>query len=145
MFGGRVNIIYDPAEIEFTGYVGAVLPGDVDFVGPPGGVLIEPGVIGPVGVETNDFFQGANSASQIGTLSFTILNAGSGNTPCGATLCISVSAVNPFVSLAGQEVSGQLLGQGLSSFQVNQVPLPAAVWLFLSGIGLSFGVRFRSN
>ncbi len=145
MFGGRVDIVYDPAEIEFAGFVAADLPDDAVLVTSPGGVLTEPGLISAIGVETTNFFLGVNSTSVIGTLSFTILGTGSGNTPCGATLCMSVSAVNPFVSLEGQEVSAQILGQGFTSFQVYQVPVPAAIWLMISSVGLLFGVGRGSN
>lgn len=139
MFGGAVDIVYDPTEIQLDSLIFANLPIDAMHLGPASDTELEPGLISGVGVGTLNFFDGINSASRIGTLSFTILGSGTGNTPCGATLCITTSAINPFVSLAGLEVSDEILGQGITSFEVTQVPLPGAIWLMLSCVGAIIG------
>ncbi len=139
MFGGGVDIIYDAAAIEFVSYTQAPLPADAQAPASPVGALSDAGTYTGVGIGTFEFFNGMTSAGEIGTFVFNVLGAtDAGNTPCGMTLCIVPNAINPFVSLAGTEVSATLIDNGIGAAQVV-VPVPAAVWFMLSGLGALFG------
>ncbi len=142
MFGGGVDMIYDPNAIEFAQFVQGMFQQDVYLVSPIG-VITEPGLISNLGVTTTDFFNGIGGQGAVGTFYFNILGASdAGATPCGMLLCIVPNATNPFVSLAGSEVTDEILGNGIAGASIAlPVPLPAAIWFMLSGLGLLVRLR----
>lgn len=142
MFGGGVDIIYDANAIEFVSFERAPLPADAQAPASPDGSLTAPGEYTGVGIGTFEFFSGMTSAGDIGTFIFNVLGAtDAGATPCGMTLCITPNATNPLVSLAGQTVSDELIMNGIGGATVTAapIPVPAAVWLMLSGLGALLG------
>ncbi|MFK8032483.1 MAG: VPLPA-CTERM sorting domain-containing protein [Gammaproteobacteria bacterium] len=140
MFGGAVNVIFDATQIGDVQWVDAELAPDAQAPASPNGVLEDGAVIG-AGVGTFEFFNGMTSAGGIGTLTFTFLGGDgtSATTPCGMTLCLEENGINPFVSLAGQSVGADLLAAGNAGASVAPIPVPAAVWFMLSGLGALFG------
>ncbi|MEM7082652.1 MAG: VPLPA-CTERM sorting domain-containing protein [Pseudomonadota bacterium] len=145
MFGGGVDIIYDSNAIEFVSYTQADLPADAQAPASPVGALDGAGTYAGVGIGTFEFFNGMTSAGNIGTFVFNVLGGtDAGATPCGMTLCIVPNAINPFVSLAGQDVTADLLSAGISGANVV-VPVPAAVWFMLSGLGALIGFGRKSS
>jgi len=142
MFGGGIDVIYDSTVLEFVSYTQADLPIDARPEASPVGMLTAEGTYTGAGIGTFEFFSGMTSAGTIGTFVFNIVGVGDFDTPCGATLCLEVNAINPFVSLAGADVSVDLLNAGVSSLSFSTVPfpVPAAVWFMLSGLGVLAGV-----
>ena len=141
MFGGGVDVIYDATTIEFAGFEPALMPPDAELSSPVG-VLTEPGLISNVGLIAVNFFNGINSQGTVGTFYFNLLGGGAGDTPCGMVLCIVSNVLNPFVSLEGQDETSEILGNGISGASIAlPVPLPAAIWFMLSGVGLLVGLR----
>ena len=141
MFGGWVNIAYDPNAIEFVSYTRSPLPPNAQSPASPLGQLTEPGLYSEVGVGTFELFtSGITTAGDIGTFVFNVLGpTDAGATFCGATLCIAPNPNYPFASLAGDIVTTEVIANGISRAYV--VPLPAAMWLMLGGIGALWGMR----
>ena len=72
MFGGGLDIIYDPNSIEFVSYTQAdPLPFDAQAPASPVGELTTPGLYSGAGIGTFEFFNGINSAGDIGTFVLT--------------------------------------------------------------------------
>ncbi len=145
MFGGGVDIIYDANAIEFVSYTHRALENaDAQDPASPEGSLTAAGTYTGVGIGTFEFFNGMTSAGAIGTFQFNVLGAtDAGATPCGMTLCIVENGINPWVSLAGGIVGPELIGNGNSAAAVV-VPVPAAVWFMLSGLGALLGFGRKS-
>lgn len=142
MFGGGFDVLYDSSVIEFVSYEQAPLPADAQAPASPVGALAAPGAYEGAGIGTFDFFTGMTSTGVIGTFTFTQIDlAGGGDAGCGFTLCLTPNAVNPLVSLAGADVSLDILGGGSN---VTAVPVPAAVWFLLSGLGALLGFGRKS-
>lgn len=132
--GGGVDIIYDYGFIEFVSYTQAPLASDVHPSQSPVGALSQPGLYTGPGIGYLGPFGGITSAGTIGTFVFSVIGTPTNSTPCGATLCITGNAVNPFISLMGIDVTAELLDNGFNSAEVVVVPLPATLWLLLSGV-----------
>ncbi len=144
MFGGGLDLIYDAGAIEFVSYEQAALPADAQAPASPVGSLADAGAYEGFGIGTFEFFNGMTSAGTIGSFTFNVLGAtDAGATPCGMTLCLVENGTNPFVSLAGGTVGGDLLAAGISGAEVV-VPVPAAVWFMLSGLGALLGFGRKS-
>ncbi|MEM7082651.1 MAG: VPLPA-CTERM sorting domain-containing protein [Pseudomonadota bacterium] len=145
MFGGGLDLYYDPNAIEFVSYTQAALPADAQAAASPAGVLVGPGLYEGFGIGTFEFFNGMTSVGDMGSFVFNILGGTDPSaTPCGTTICIVGNPVNPFVSLAGEDVTAVLLGDGISigitADGFAHVPVPAAVWLMLSGLAALVGL-----
>ena len=142
MFGGGLDIAYDHNSIEFVSYTQAPLPADAQAAASPVGELTEPGLYSGVGIGTFDFFNGMTSAGEIGTFVFNILGPfDSGVMPCGLAMCLLPNAINPFISLAGEDVTEELIANGSNSTGAVPIPVPAAVWLMLGGLTTLLGLR----
>ncbi len=141
MFGGGLDIIYDANSIEFVSYTQQdPLPFDAQAPASPVGELTAPGLYSGAGIGTFEFFNGMNSAGNIGTFVFNIVGpTDAGATPCGFALCLAPNAINPFVSLAGDIVTDELIANGFNGTLGVPIPVPAAVWLMLSGVGALVG------
>lgn len=134
MFGGSVDIEYDPNALLFIDYTQAPLPSDAAPSASPIGSLTSPGLYSGPGIGGLKFFQGMSGAGTIGTLTFSVIGTNDpGATSCGFALCLLPNSLNPFVSLAGLDVTDELFANGISGANVV-VPVPAAVWLILSGL-----------
>lgn len=146
MFGGGLDLIYDPDSVAFVSYVQAPLAPDAQSAASPLGQLVEPGLYEGFGIGTFEFFNGMTSAGTIGTFTFEVLDFGLFNdTPCGFELCLQGNPVNPFVSLAGEQVTDELLADGLTGLPVFPplpVPVPGAVWMMLGAMSV---LRLRSR
>jgi hypothetical protein len=79
-------------------------------------------------------FAGIGGTFTIGTLVFTALNSGSISLATAATTGVA----GPFVS-AITYVPMDVTFNGASISAVSAVPVPAAVWLFISGLGMFAG------
>lgn len=150
MFGGGLDIRYDTTALEFVAYIPAALSFDAQPAASPVGELTSLGEYTGFGVGTFEFFNGMNSQGEIGTFVFNFVALNTGATPCGSLICLTGNAINPFVSLAGADVTEQLLNNGLSTVDVEFLgpipfPVPAAVWFMLSGLATLWGFgRVRS-
>ena len=146
-FGGSVTIIFDTTAIEFVSYTQAPYPPDVQSPASPIGSLVSPGVYEGVGIGTFEGFFGITSAGAIGTFVFNVFGSPSGSTPCGSTLCILPHAINPFIALNGQDITAEVLANGISSADVvaSEIPVPAALWLLLSGLAVFAGCGRKSG
>ncbi|MFK8030000.1 MAG: hypothetical protein AB8G18_07145 [Gammaproteobacteria bacterium] len=148
MFGGGLDLVYDTTTLEFVSFEHGPFQPDVQAPASPEGVFIEEGLYEGFGLVTFEFFNGINSAGTVGTFTFNILDIPlTASTPCGETLCLTENAINPFVSLAGDTVGAQLLANGSATANLVTLPVPAAVWLMLSGFGalLSLGRKQPSK
>ncbi len=152
MFGGGANIVYDTNVLEFVSYTRADLPSDAQGPASPIGGLDSPGLYTGFGVGTFDFFNGMTSAGTIGTFVFNVIGDPSGNfMGCGGddfdailqgSICVTPNVENPFVSLAGNIVDVDIFtGPGAYIPPENPVPVPGAVWLFVSALGAMIGLR----
>lgn len=152
MFGGGMNLVYDPTVWELVSYTQAPLSPDAQGPASPVGQFEQPGLYTGFGIGTFEFFNGMTSAGEIG--SFILINLSSDPDPsflgCGgdptdfalATICITPNATNPFVSLAGEIVDEDIfVGPGAYIPPPEPIPVPAAVWLFASAIGLVLRIR----
>ncbi len=148
MFGGGFDIVFDPAAVQFSNYIQAPLPDDAEAAASPVGML-NGNVYQGAGIGTFDFFNGMSGAGTIGTFEFIVLSApssGSKVTPCGFVICLVSNEVNPFVSLNGDLVSDELLMNGITSVEnIYAMPVPAAVWFMLSGLGALAGFGRKST
>ncbi len=141
MFGGGLNLIYDPTAIQFVSYTQAEYAGG--FIGPEPaasavGELASPGNYLGMSLGTFDHAFGISDSGDIGTFVFVLLGNGVSTTPCGATMCLTPVAINPFVSLSGQDVSDQIFSNGVSAANIQTVPLPASFWFLASALSIGF-------
>lgn len=143
MFGGGLDLTYDVAALEFVSYTRAELQPDAQAVASPVGSLVEAGVYREFGVGSFDLLSGMSSSGEIGTFVFNVIGPlDAGATPCGAHLCLTQTGQYFFTSFDGQAVADILLGNGITeaSITANPIPIPAAVWLMLSGLGALVGL-----
>lgn len=146
IFGGGLNVIYDASVLQFISYTPATWGGTGEpqsGAASPVGALTADGAYEGIGIGTFDF-NGINTAGQIGTFQFLVLGAG-GDAGCGQTLCLTpVEPANPFGSTTGQNLNPIVFDpNGDSVLGATVVPVPAAVWFLLSGLGALFGLGRR--
>lgn len=142
MFGGGVDIVWDAGALAFANFERAPLPADAQAPASPDGELVGNDTWEGIGIGTFEFFTGMTSMGDIATFTFDVLGpTDAGATPCGLTLCITPNATNPLVSLAGDTVTDALIANGGGGANVTAapIPVPAAVWLMLSGLGALLG------
>ncbi len=171
MLGGGVDLIFDANALEFVSYTQAPLPDDADEgassplgeifnpTNADGDVYQYPGSVLPnddpeysayagFGIGTFNFFVGMSSAGEIGTLVFNVLGSTDGaSTPCGMTVCLVEARINPFTQIDGVEpgdVYGLLDGGQGANVLAAPIPVPAAVWFMLSGLGALLGFGRKS-
>ena len=147
MFGGGFNLIYDASTLTFVDYartdfdvMGADLPPQ-NAASPTGGLDSAGNYLG-AGIGTFDFFNGLLASGVIGVFTFIYdgpPTEGGFGTPCGSQLCLMPNVPqNPMVSLAGGDVTADIFGDPNAIYAAN-VPVPAAVWFLLSGLGALLG------
>lgn len=139
MFGGGFDVLFDNTALAFVSYEQAPLPADAQAPASPIGALTGDGLYSGAGIGTFDFFNGMTSAGAVGTFVFDIVGYG-GDAGCGNVICLARNPVNPIVSLAGEDVTDEILVN--SPFPLH-VPVPAAIWFMLSGIAALTGLGSR--
>ena len=145
MHGGGVNLEYNTDVLQFWDYEQAPLPADAGAgpVSPVGGFEY-PGLYAGFGIGSYDLFNGMGGAGPIGTFVFNVVGTadpGTSDTECGEVLCLLANPFNPMTSIAGFYLSDEFFPQGA---HVQPIPVPAAVWFLLSGVGVLFGMRRRA-
>lgn len=142
-FGGGMNLVYDTAVLQFvsfeqTQWTGAGFPQN----GTPSLVGTEnDGEYTNFGIGTFDF-AGISTAGTIGVFTFSVIGA-NGDAGCGATMCLTPVTTNPFGSTTGGNITDQVFNDPNSITAATVVPVPAAVWFMLSGLGALFGFGRR--
>lgn len=122
--GGNFEVVYDPGVLSFDSftYNNAFLNTGATSVAP----IQDTGL---VSLGFDALSNGYNSDMVMGTLSFLAVGVGTDN------LSVTDSRDYPFQDTINWNNINVNYTQGLS-VQVNAVPLPAALWLFLSGLSL---------
>lgn len=133
--GGGFNVLYDDSVLEFVSYTvapgsGAINVGDHATSASPAGMLDSPGNYLNAGIGTFEHALGIYTSGAIGTFVFNVLGAG-GDGGCGATLCLTPVPTYPMYSLGQQDITAAVFANGIT--EANVVPIPAALWLLLSG------------
>ncbi|MEM7083911.1 MAG: hypothetical protein AAF465_14375 [Pseudomonadota bacterium] len=146
VFGGALNLIYDAGALVFVTYEAAPLQPDVWAPASPVGSLDSPGFYQDFGIAANKLqgvFGGITSAGEIGTFTFLVLDSTHPSaTPCGMTLCLEESSINPWLNVSAEPIGDALLASGISGANVIvPVPVPSAYFLLLSSVAGLFGVR----
>lgn len=126
--GGGFDIVFDPSSLEFESFTNNEI-GEDGFGRDPDEFdgLLESWAFGAFG--------GMTGPDIVGTVSFTYLG---GLTEISLTATSGIGG--PFVSF---DNPGSMLDVDFGSVQV--VPVPAAVWFLLSGLGALLGVRNRKD
>lgn len=129
--GGGFDITWDPSILQFEGLVNAGL-GDPSFGRDPD---ILPGLLESWGFAE---FNGLTGPALVGSVEFSVLPG-----PAGSTFV----STGPTSGIAGPFVSGvdfvTILTVDFNSVEVSRVPIPAAAWLFASGVAMLAGLRRR--
>ncbi len=125
--GGGFDLTYDASQLQLVEFQSAGL-GDPAFGRDPD---VTPGLLESWGV--GDF--AGIQAGTVGTVTFEVL--------AGATT--SVVQLGPTMGIAGPWVSAvdfvTIIEPDYGSATVTAIPVPAAVWFMLSGLGALFGMR----
>jgi len=133
--GGGFDILYDPAILSVDSWSYAPL-GDA-FLQGPADFLTTPGVVSAVAV--GDFF-GLSGPALVGTVSFTAIAAGMDT----VMMMDNLGPAGPFIS-AMDFFSVIPVNYGTASISVSTVPVPAAFWLFGTGLGLAGLLRRKTG
>ena len=128
--GGGLDLTFDESQLSLVSFTNTVILGDPSFGRPPdyvpGSGLLESWGVGD--------FNGI-AGGLMGQVSFEVLP--------GATQ--SVVQLGPTMGIAGPWVSAvdfvTILMPDYGSATVTAIPVPAAVWFMLSGLGALFGMR----
>ena len=138
MFGGGANLMYDASALSFVSYTQDVSMSGADEAASPTGSLVSDGNYEGFGIGTFAFQTGITDAASFGTFVFDVL-AG-----CDDCIMLGPNAANPMVSLAGMPVNAEIFGNGITVASVSAIPVPAAVWFMLSGLGALLGFGRKS-
>ncbi|MBI3546206.1 MAG: hypothetical protein HY081_06390 [Gammaproteobacteria bacterium] len=127
--GGGLDLVFSPTVLSVSNVT--INTALFDFFSIPGTINNSTGTVSGILFNT---FAGANGNFLIATVDFTAKASGN------SSLLLSQSALNPFSSSsAGASLN---VAYQPASVTVTTVPIPAAIWLMLSGLGLmGFGVK----
>lgn len=141
--GGAVRLTYDPTLVGITGFT-FVAPADPDF-SCPGGAECPPPTPGVFPLQATGFFSDLLAPGETGVIAtFTMLALGDPGDLIGLML-------EDFSELAGGwfgsdlielEEAPDLFGTAVT-IEGAVIPLPAAAWLLLGGLGALLGFRRR--
>jgi len=132
-FGGDMTVSWDPAVLEFQSFTRANPPW------PNGSLVDSDGSDGHISftAASDNFDQGP--AFSIGDLTYTVIGAAGSFSPI-----VFSDGLDGWQALVGANLT--TVGVSYESGSVNVVPLPAAGWLMLGGLGLLMGaLRQRSS
>ncbi len=133
--GGGIDIFYDQSVLRFDGFsFDTALDLDAGFSRQPDVLANE-----LEGIAFGNF-NGISDDGRVGTLTFTAISE-SANSPIDIAITDNALAGGPFIS-GTDFTTVQTLDLTGSSVSVSAVPLPAAVWLFGSALGL---LTFKSR
>jgi len=138
MFGGGINLMYDASALSFVSYDQDVSMSQADEAASPTGSLTSEGNYDGFGIGTFAFQTGISDAAAFGTFVFDVL------ADCTDCIMLGPNAANPMVSLAGMPVNAEIFGGDMTVASVSFVPVPAAVWFMLSGLGALVGFGRKS-
>ena len=127
-FDGIILLQYDPTLVMFEGF---------SFSDPAVALHpLDPISLGDGTVEVG--FQNALNVGTIGTFTFTVLGLN------GDVINLSIADADDFFgSFVNTVPTIQPVDPDFNGTSVNVVPIPAAVWLFVSALGLAAGVARR--
>lgn len=152
MFGGGMDLAFDASVLSLVSYTRsdpADRPGSQDPASPVGS-LASAGLYEGFGVGTFDFFTGFGGTGTVGTFVFDVIGTASRG---DSALMLMPNAINVFASIdiqPGQmttDVTNLIFPTGAISSTVTglaPIPVPAAIWFMLSGVGALMGLRRRS-
>jgi len=121
-FSGQVTIDYDPNLLSFGGF----------SIAAAASLVSGPTVTSGTGSETVDIsFSNAADVGVIGTYSFTAVGSAGNTAPIGIA-----DAFDLLSSFSNQLPTNQPFIPNFVGTEVAIVPLPAAAWLMLSGLGM---------
>ena len=124
-FLGNFKIGFDSADVTYDGF---------DFQGPAENLSVSPAVI-LTGVQIG--FVNALDVGVIGTFNFTALGS------AGDVISISIGHPYPFSTFVNMLPVNKVFDPVFSPTEITVVPIPAAAWLFASGLGLLGWIRRR--
>jgi len=129
--GGGFDIVFDSSQLEFGNFINFEI-GEDGFGRDPDEFdgLLESWAFGA--------FAGLSGPETVGSVSFTFIGKGITDVFLTATSGIG----GPFVSFDNPSM---MLDVDFGSARIGMVPVPAAVWFLLSGLGALFGVSRRKN
>ncbi len=130
MSGGGFDFLYDASSLELVSVT--LAPRAFDVMSSSTGVSDMPGIIRNANHST-EWFTGISSSGDFMTVVFNVLSNPVGDPGCdGFQMCLVPTPFNPLINLTGFPVTEELLMDAQA--RVAPVPVPAAFWLFASGL-----------
>ena len=134
-FGGDISLTTFPPSAWFTGCEGSP-SGFCEFSTAAPGAGFTPDTVGGLALSLGDFF-GISTAEIVGTVTVNLLGAGLG------TISLADNSFGAYLDLGtGNPMTVDYTGADIN---ITAVPVPAAVWMFGSALGLLGFMRRRMH